>query len=221
MNDGDAQCPKVKCATCGFLAGKLSEEPELLMVSPRWRKTGVPDGPNGMEHAPHCFRGVTEPNDEYHALKIDGAEKRTIFLGVIGTERACAKYRAFDPGYTPKEHAEMDREERLRAEQQQQRERDLAFQEDRRRFDEARRADDRAEAEARRAQDKEHAERVRREDQQWKAEQDRKQWLRSIYSGIMLAVLNVSLATLLAVIAEPWKAKQPVAPVAPPPVAKS
>jgi hypothetical protein len=216
MEDEAAQCPKVKCATCGYLAGKRDQEPELLMASPRWRKHGNPDGPNGMEFAPHCFRGVTEPNEEYHALKEEIAEKRLIFLRVVNTERVCAEYRKFDPGYTPKEHAEMHREERLRREQQEQRERDLAFQEERRKQDKADAEAQRERDEARRAQDKADTAQIRKDEREWKEQQDRVQWRRTVITGIGVAIL----AAILSVLAEPWKSKQAEVPAAAPPVAK-
>ena len=211
---------KVKCANCGYLAGKIGKDPVLHVVSPRWRELGTPDGPDGLEHGPHCFRGIPEPNKEYHTLKNEGTEKKVAFLLVINLERTCPKYFGFDPGRTPKEHADMEREEALRKEQQRQREADLAFQEERRKADRAetearrhadeeRRNEERAEAEARRKEDHAEAERIRREDREWKAEQDYKQWKRGMSTAIAVALI----AALLAVLTEPWKQKGP--PTAP------
>jgi hypothetical protein len=209
----------VRCADCGFLSGKRAEDPEFYAVSLQWRQTGIPDGPKGLSYAPHCFKGVSAPGTEYQSQTGPEDRKQTAFLAVINTERTCPEFFRHEPGRTPKEHADLKREELLQLEYRRQRESDRAWQDERRARDmaeaAAQRERDQERAERIRKQDQEEAERVRREDREWKAEQDKRQFRRHILTALVIAVIG----TILAILAEPWKQKdrQPTLPREPQP----
>jgi hypothetical protein len=213
---------QVRCANCGFLSGKQAGDAEYYAVSLQWRTTGTPDGPSGLGYRPHCFKGVCALGDEYEAQTGPGEQQQRAFLAVINRSRSCAEFYRHEHGRTPREHAEMKREELLQLEYRRQRESDRRFQDDRRERDlaeaAAQRERDLERAEQIRQQDKEEAERIRREDREWRAEQDRKLWVRSILSGVLVAIIGVSLAATFAILTEPWKQqdRRPTPPKEPP-----
>lgn len=102
---------KVKCVDCGFLSGRRAKDQEFYEAGLKWRRDGVPDGLDGLNRAPHCFKNACPISDEYQSAfqsATGSAEekKKNTFLTVINAERTCPVYCDYKQGKSPKEHAE-------------------------------------------------------------------------------------------------------------------
>jgi len=127
-----AEKPRVKCATCGFLAkhavftGKPLPIPTFYEAEEVERQTG-----HGLfTHVPTAFLGpvATEPVCFARQIRIPflvgqqilGQEEKqqkieafSAALNVISAERICDWWNEYQPGFSPKEHLEIRNMEQL------------------------------------------------------------------------------------------------------------
>lgn len=111
----------VRCADCGFLAVEhpLESEP-FAEADDTVRKTGLVQSAVLYHHMPVCFVRVIDLRAELPESADSGK-----ILHALQAERDCAKFIKWWPSYTPKEHAEMQREEELRERDRRWRQEDI------------------------------------------------------------------------------------------------
>jgi hypothetical protein len=190
--------PLVKCAECGFLAMRENTakgKPELE-VSPEMRKIGR--RPYALiSSVPYCYLGVIDLPSKCRAKHKPPQFEEMLanaFKETINEPVKCDEFYKYNQGDDPPEHCvkrDKEREEMrelliLREEQQRQRELDL----------------ERTRQEKELADAKE--ERRIKEEREYKAKQDWNNWLRGLAASVIIALL----VAILAVVTEPWKARQ-------------
>lgn len=170
----------MKCAECGFLAARNITTRELEEAEDTFREKGIPpniiddDGRLRPKHEqlPLCFAQRYNLRDEFKEFAgKDSADYLSVF-NVLNEERECEAFRKWQQGFTPKEHMEMQREERR-----------MNFQ--------AERED----------ADRKWREEQRREDLRWREEQEEKAEKRHRWDLIILGVvatLIICIATIVA-----------------------
>ena len=185
----------VKCKECGFLSVG-SGEGDSPPPTPGYRQTGRRTGGDS-NPTPHCLLLAQNLEGEFTRQQTPGqtaADSHGVALTVISTERQCDSYFPWHPGFTPKEHIQMQLAAQLKQEI-----------EDRRIADEER-------GERRLREDKERDDARREADRVWQAKQEDIRFRRSVILGVGLAVL----AGILTLLAEPWKGKpEPLPPNVP------
>lgn len=98
---------QVKCSECGFLGiqYELDKSLELPVSSririPQWSAEDTPPGFGCLRGQDYLIAGTTSP-DERHTAK-DMRDN-------IGRPRRCVYYFPYNPGYTPNQHLELQRE---------------------------------------------------------------------------------------------------------------
>jgi hypothetical protein len=117
----------VKCADCGFLAGRDLESRQLVEVTVENRKTGIIPThhkyPDEVYSAfPLCFAQAWPLQDEAKS------KQQADILTVIQRERECDKFVRWRQGFTPKEHQEMIDQQELKRWQVEQRREDRKWQ---------------------------------------------------------------------------------------------
>jgi hypothetical protein len=201
---------KVKCAECGLLAAREISAGVFVEVHRHAREKGELHrlGPTSHE-CPVCFVDAADLFDEWDKQPKKKTNQEKI-LGVVARERECPEFCKWHKGFSPKEHAQMIQMKLLREEMEARRMADEKRAEQRRLDDEKRAEDSRKE-------DKRQAEERLANDRAWHVEQEEKKFRRDVYKGVAFLIL----ATVFAVLAEPWKTKQNPPPqiiVMPPPV---
>ena len=117
----------VQCAKCGFLAARHLQTRGFLEVEENIRKTGeIPSYQRATIYGnvPLCFRMAHPLQDELQPN--DDAEHRLL---VMTRERSCDEFLEWQQGFSPKEHKEMLREERMLEWQAKQEKADQSWRE--------------------------------------------------------------------------------------------
>lgn len=170
----------VRCADCGYLAQRRTEDRMLLDAEDNYRRTaGVPS----LKHAPEllyeeipiCFvrainfrEAISDGYDRYDSTRA---------LTVIKSPRECGFFTKWHQGFTPKEHYEMMLEEKRLLRQKELEESDRRW-----RCDEA---------------EKDH---VWREGQRQLSEKSLRQSEQSLRVTVLLALFAASISLLLHVL---------------------
>jgi hypothetical protein len=116
--------PTVKCATCGFLAVRNQNGSGALEATDDIRKTGVlSQGPGSPINAAFFCRVQSSAfpslvNDPIRTQlnAMDPADPAVVNVKALNEDRACDKYRLWEPSKTPEKHEEMAILEQMRAE---------------------------------------------------------------------------------------------------------
>jgi len=163
----------VRCVECGLLTARHRETRECQEVEQPTRETGTLTGPHELPLT--CFVHAQRIDVEFHEHKKQGGEGNLprVTLEVIEQQRECGQFTPWHPGSSPKEHAEMVREELLRKSIADREAADRAWRaeqdEKRREAEAAQKEADRRFHQEQRAEDLARSERIRKEDlrQRW------------------------------------------------------
>ncbi|MFL5329185.1 MAG: hypothetical protein ACJ8C4_09730 [Gemmataceae bacterium] len=99
-----------RCAECGYLGLRKSQSGSLDEADERFRnEIFVRGAPSIHDSVPSCGMGVPEFREMVRSGHKD-AITQALYL-----DRQCDKFVAWRRGYTPKDHADLQREESIRA----------------------------------------------------------------------------------------------------------
>jgi hypothetical protein len=125
MSDAAVVEPTVQCVNCGYVSLRRRSTRELSEVEVEIRTTGViptendPKRPGELTYEPPlvCFRQRFNLSQEQR-LEISGnVGPADRIMHVLNKGRRCAKFKQWEQGFTPKEHADMDMIERQQVRQ--------------------------------------------------------------------------------------------------------
>lgn len=125
---------EVRCADCGFLSWIQPETRELVGCDQYFRNTGGMANTvvaRSYDSGPICFARAVNLKEEADRVEVpdrDGpGTSRVVNLAVLNLRRNCPKFVVWHQGFTPKEHAEMVREEEQSRRDHEWRKEDLAI----------------------------------------------------------------------------------------------
>ena len=130
---------KVRCAECGYLAIREVKKWTLCEAERKYRDdlTTPPNGPDReYQFVPVCFAGEVSFAE---SLQGSEKEKRAECRSAISRDRECPSFTSWKPGFSPKEHVDMQlvREQRewQQGEEKRRREWQKEQEEDRRKWE--------------------------------------------------------------------------------------